>query len=267
MTEEKTAIDEMKDLILGDEFEKALVTAADIKNNGISLCKERNKNNYSHFYEIMLGSRVDVQEAMSHKGKGKTDKDKEMIKEFKKNTSQMYNQVCDLITPEEDLEEGELTKIQKIVQKVSKVVKMMKYIGNTSLEDEFAKEGITLGFKTMEDENDMFTQSHIKKEITDIFENGKTIKVDINRNNEEIKTNIYENSVPIDLQYDKNNNPTGIKPTDFCKLVELKAKMLKAQDDEAKEKVKDTAEDIAGKNIFQNARNDILNKKLCEITE
>jgi len=264
-TTETNPQEQKKELILGDEFEKALVSAAEVKNTNISLCKERNKTNYGDFYELMLASRRDVQEALEKKGKAKTPDVKELIKNFKKDVSQEYKQICDLITPEE-LEEGMPTKVQKMVQKISKVVKMMAYIGHTEIEDEFKKEGITLSYKPLEEENDMFCADHIKKNISSVFKTGKSIREDINKNNEEIRTNIYESSVPVDLQYDKQCNPTGIKSSDFCKLVDLKAKIMKAQDEESKDKAKESAESIAEEYVFQNARNEILNKKLVEIS-
>lgn len=251
------------DLILSDEFEKALVSAAEIKNNNISTCKSRNKNNYVQFYDLMLASRQDIQSILDMKKRNRSDDDNNKVKAFKKEVSQTYKQVCDLLVPE-DLEEGELSKIQKMVQKITTVLKMLDYLGDNRIEDEFKKSGIALKYKKLSEE-EVFSQSHIKENIECIFNNGKSIKEDIDRNNEEIKTNIYENSVPVDLQFDKSMNPTGIKSSDFCKLVDLKAKLLQAQDDEAKEKVSEKASDMARDYLMQNRRNEILNQKLNEL--
>lgn len=251
------------ELIMGDDFENALITAAEIKNNDISLCKSRNKDNYSQFYDLMLASRPDIQSIIETAKNRRSDDDNSKLKEFKKNVSSVYKQVCDLLVPEE-LEEGELSKIQKMVQKISVVLKMLDYLGDNRIEEEFKKDGISLSYTHLSDE-DVFSQDHIKERIDSIFDNGKTIKMDIEKNNDEIKTKIYENSVPIELQYDKSMNPTGIKPSDFCKLVELKAKLIQAQDnDEEKEKISDKANTMAGDYLFQNKRNEIMNQKLNE---
>lgn len=250
-------------LILSDEFEKALISAAEIKNNNISMCKTRNKDNYIQFYELMLASRRDIQSILDMRKKNRTDDDNNKVKAFKKEVSTTYKQVCDLLIPEE-LEDGEPSKIQKMVQKITSVLKMLDYLGDNRIEEEFKKSGIELKYKKLSEE-EVFSQSHIKENIECIFNNGKNIKEDINKNNEEIKTNIYENSVPSDLQFDKSMNPTGIKSSDFCKLVDLKAKLLQAQDDDAKEKISEKASDMAGDYLMQNRRNELLNQKLNEL--
>jgi hypothetical protein len=250
-------------LILSDEFEKALVSAAEIKNNNISMCKTRNKDNYIQFYELMLASRRDIQSILDMRKKNRTDDDNNKVKVFKKEVSATYKQVCDLLIPEE-LEDGEPSKIQKMVQKITSVLKMLDYLGDNRIEEEFKKSGIELKYKKLSEE-EVFSQSHIKENVECIFNNGKNIKEDINKNNEEIKTNIYENSVPSDLQFDKSMNPTGIKSSDFCKLVDLKAKLLQAQDDDTKEKISEKASDMAGDYLMQNRRNELLNQKLNEL--
>lgn len=250
-------------LILGDEFEKALISAAEIKNNNISVCKSRNKNNFMQFYDLMLASRRDIQSILNMKKSNRSDEDNKKIKEFKKEISTTYKQVCDLLVPEK-LEEGEQSKIQKMVQKITTVLKMLEYLGDTRIEEEFKKHGVELKYKKLSEE-EVFSQEHIKENVDCIFTNGKSIREDIDKNNEEIKTNIYENSVPTDLQFDKSMNPTGIKSSDFCKLVDIKAKLLQAKDDDTKEKISEKASDMAGDYLMQNRRNEILNQKLNEI--
>lgn len=261
--ENKSQLDIKKELISGEDFENALVSAADVKNQQLSLCKSRNKNNYMQFYDLMLASTPDIQHLLETKKRNRSDDDNNKIKNFKKGVSQTYKQVCDLLVPEE-LEEGEESKIQKMVKKVTTVLKMLEYLGNMEIEKEFEKSGIKLSYKKLSEE-DVFSQDHIKEQVVAIFENGKTIKEDINRNNDEIKTNIYENFVPPDLQYDKSMNPTGIKASDFCKLVDLKSKMMLVKDDEdKKEKLEDQLSDLASDYTFQNAKNEIIRTKLME---
>jgi hypothetical protein len=259
-----TNTNEKTELIMSDDFEKALISAAEVKNNNISLCKNRNKQNYAQFYELMLASRTDIQSILDTKKSHRSDDDNNKVKEFKKGVSSSYKQVCDLLVPEE-LEDGELSKIQKMVQKITTVIKFLDYLGDNRIDEEFKKSGISLSYEHMID-TEVFGKDYIKEQMETIFDSGKNIKMDIDKHNEDIKTNIYETSVPIDLQYDKSANPTGIKSSDFCKLVDLKAQMLQAQNnDEAKEKIMDKANTMAGDYLFQNKRNEILNQKLTEI--
>ena len=267
MTENtKTPLQVNTELIKSDAFENALTEAANVKKETLTSCKDRNKNNYSHFHDVMLMSRKDIQSILDMKKRNRSDEDNAKVKQFKKETSFVYKTICDLIIPEEDLEEGDENKIQKMCKKVASVIKMMNYIGHNEIEDEFKKYGIEFKYQKL-DENDCFSNDNIKKDIEMIFDLGKGIKEDINKNNESIKTEIYESAVPIDLQYDKQSNPTGIKNTDFCKLVDLKTKMIMAgEDEDKKEKISDQANTIAGDLEFSNVRNKILQAKLVEIS-
>lgn len=252
-------------LIKSDEFEKALVSAAEVKNERLELCKSRNKNNYAQFYDLVLATRQDIQMILDKKRKNRTDADVNVIKQFKKETSALYKMTCDFLVPEQ-LEEGEPSKVEKLVKKVAAIVRMLDYLGHNEIDNEFKKYGIELNYKKM-DEEDAFSQSNVKSAVKSIFTNGVNIKDDINKGNEEIKTGIYESSVPVDLQFDKSTNPTGIKAADFCKLVDLKAKYLRAQDESAKGKVEEIATNMAEDYVFQNKRNDIINQKLIEMTD
>jgi hypothetical protein len=262
----KSIVDVKKELIESEEFETALNTAAEIKNEKISLCKSRNKSNYAQFYELMLASNREIQEILDTKKKNRSDSDNAKVKAFKKDVSQMYRQVTDLLVPE-DLEDGVESKIQKMVKKITTVLKMLEYLGNTEIEKEFAKGGIRLEYTKLSEE-EMFAQEHIRENFVAIFENGKTIREDMNRNTEEIKTNIYENSVPVDLQFDKSMNPTGLKASDFCKLVDLKSKLILAENDEEKKgKLEEQLTNLASDYTFQNAKNEIMRSKVMSLDE
>lgn len=254
------------DLIKGDEFEKALIDAANIKKENVTSVKTRNRMNYSRYYDIVLMSRRDIQNILDKKKKDRTDQENEKVREFKKETSQTYRQICQLIAPEPNLEEGELTKVQKIVQKIAPIVKMMEYIGHFEIENEFKKYGITFDYLKLEDSENIFENEQIENDIREIFETGKSLREETDKNNEAIKTTIFETAVPIDLQFEKSTNPMGIKSSDFCKLVDLKAKLLMAPDDEAKDKVGEKANDLAGECEFTVERNKILQCKLMDLS-
>ena len=249
------------DLIKCDEFEKALTDAANLKKENLTSVKTRNKDNYSRFYDLMVMSRTDIQSILDMKKKDRTEAELEKLKLFKKETSQMYRQICTLLAPEE-LEDGELTKVQKIVQKIAPIVKMMDYIGHGEIEKEFSKYGITFDYLHLSDSETIFENEDVEKDIKEIFERGTNLKTENDKNNEEIKTTIFENSVPAELQFEKSSNPTGIRSSDFCKLVDIRTKLMMASTDEAMEKVKEKANDMAGQFEFDNARNRLMQTKM-----
>ena len=251
-------------LIRGDEFEKALLDAANVKKENLTSVKSRNKDNYSRFYEIVLATRRDIQSILDKKKKDRTDDETNKVKEFKKETSQSYRQICTLLAPEM-LEDGQLTKIQKLCQKIAPIVKLMEYIGNYEIENEFKKYGITFDYVKLSDSETAFENENIENDVKEIFERGKSLKEETEKNNEEIKTVIFESSVPQELQFNKSTNPSGIKSSDFCKLVDLKTKQLMARSEEAQEKVGEQINDMAGQVEFDNMRNKLIQSKLMDL--
>lgn len=257
-TENKT------ELIKSEAFENALVSAANLKMENLTSVKTRNKDNYSRFYDIMVMSRKDIQSILDRRKKDRTDDDNNKLKAFKKETSQSYRQICQLIAPEQ-LEEGEQTKIEKLVQKIAPIVKMMNYIGHSEIDKEFEKYGIKLDYTQLIDSETLFENENIENDIKSIFETGKNLRVESDNNNEAIKGTIFETSVPLELQFDKASNPTGIKSSDFCKLVDIQTKLLMANTESEREKVDEKANDLAGEIEFTNARNKLMQSKLMDL--
>lgn len=251
-------------LIKGDEFEKALVDAANVKKENLTSVKTRNKDNYTRFYELVVTTRRDIQNIMDKRKKDRTDVENDVLKEFKKETSLVYRQICQLIAPEV-LEDGEQSRVQKLVSKIAPIVKMMEYIGHHEIEDEFKKYGIAFDYEKLSDSETAYENEQVEADIKDIFERGKSLREETEKNNEAIKTTIFEMSVPAELQFDKSTNPTGIKSSDFCKLVDLKTKLLMAQSDEQKEKADEQINDLAGQVEFDNMRNKLIQSKLIDL--
>lgn len=251
-------------LIKGDEFEKALVDAANVKKENLTSVKTRNKDNYTRFYELVVTTRRDIQNIMDKRKKDRTDVENDALKEFKKETSLVYRQICQLIAPEV-LEDGEQSRVQKLVSKIAPIVKMMEYIGHHEIEDEFKKYGIAFDYEKLSDSETAYENEQVEADIKDIFERGKSLREETEKNNEAIKTTIFEMSVPTELQFDKSTNPTGIKSSDFCKLVDLKTKLLMAQSDEQKEKADEQINDLAGQVEFDNMRNKLIQSKLIDL--
>jgi len=255
-------ISSKKDLILSDDFEKAVESASGIRKSLLTSVKTRNRNNFDRFYDIMVTGNRHIQDILDKRAKDRTDTEKQELKDFKSGLKKSYKLVVDILSQGNDMEEGEQTIVQKMVEKTSSVIFLLKYLGNDELANEFGKKGITIGFDTLEEQNEVFENENIKKNIEEVFETGKKLKDEVDSGKQAITETIYSNSVPEELQYDKSSNPCGIKPTDFARLVEVKTKLIMAFDEEAKDKVKDQANLLAEDKEFEIARNRIIQSKL-----
>ena len=103
----------------------------------------------------------------------------------------------------------------------------------------------------------------MRDNIVDIFKTGQKIKSDLTRASEDIKDRIYAQKVPLELQFEKSENPIGITPSDWSKLVDIRAKLLAAANDKDKaSKAEDQASDLAGDKQFEIERAKLVQKKL-----
>lgn len=258
----KTLVDVKTDLICSEDFDKLLDQAVSIKKEIQTSCKDRDRQNYSRFYELMLLSRNDISDILDKRNKDRTDDEKKRLKEFKKQMSKTYKTVCDLLVPE-DLEEGEESKVSKMVSKIGLVVKLMDFLGNHVLEEEFKKYGIELKFEKL-NQNPVFQNENVERDVKDTMECGKSLKKEVDDNKNSILDSIYPN-INTDLIYDKDTNPVGIKTGDFNKLVDLKLKVVMAKDEDQKGKVEEQVENIASDKTFENARNEVMQRKLQDL--
>lgn len=260
MADQKTVTRD--DLMLGDDLENAITSAAEIKKNVMTQCKDQDKTTYDRFYETVLMTRPDVIQVMDKKRKNRDDADVKLMKNFKKETSRSYKMVCDYLQPEE-LEDGQLTKFEKLADKVACAVQFLQYIGNTAMDDAFKARGITLEYKKLDEIHENYSAQGVKDNISDIFKTGVSIKTNVKRAADDIKEKIYATKVPVELQFDKESNPLGITPSDWNKLVDLRAKLLIAKNDKDEQaKVEDKASDMAGEKQFEMERARLLQKKL-----
>ena len=132
-----------EELIKGEDMEKALVEAAEIKRTILTTYKEQDKTNYEQFYSTCLHADREISDILDKKKKNRTEAEEEQVKAFKKRVARSYKMVCDLLTPEE-LDDGKPSKFEKIVDKVALVLDYLRYIGANELENEFNRRGITL---------------------------------------------------------------------------------------------------------------------------
>ena len=125
-----------KELMGSEEFNNALLEGVEYKKNILTSYKSQNKTNFERFEDVMHSVDTDVQHIEDKKKKNRTEDDQKKLKDFKKYVSSIYKQTQDMWVVEK-LEEGQKSKVQKIVEKVVPVIYMLKYIGNDALEKEF----------------------------------------------------------------------------------------------------------------------------------
>lgn len=255
-------LQEQKELLKSPEFEQALIEGAECKKTIVTTYKEQNKANYERFYDVMLDANEEIQRILDKKKKNRTEDDEKKLKDFKKSVGQMYKQAQDLMIKEK-LEEGKPTRTQKILDKIVPVIHILKYIGNQDFFDELDKRGITInaGAK-LEDRYKKLDSDEKRAVMRDIFNNAKNVKQKMVDDADKISNEIYQGKVPIDLQYDKDMNHTGMKQSDFVKLVDMKMKLIMANSDEAKEKVEEDIDNLACEKQFEVARAELVRDSL-----
>jgi len=274
MNESSDTLVKYKELICSDEFENALNEGV-IKHNEITgSLKSRNKDNFDLFYDIMLRSRGDIQSILDKKRKFRTPSEEEEIKKFNNKTKQQYKFVKDMIfINEEDRNDSDGVsnhlpkKLVQVIEKIDAVVALLKYIGHTEFEDELNKRGITLKYDTLEKVSEVFQNDMIREDVVNVFNSSCSIQKEIDDKKLEISEVIFENSVVPELRYDKDLNPSGIKQSDFGKLVTIKAKIEKAKTEESKTKAEETANNMSAEKTFDITRSEILRAKYMEMSE
>jgi len=253
-----------KELIDSQEFENALVEGAECKKDMVTSYKQQNKTNFNSFYEVMLESNEEIQRILDTKKKNRTDSDKQLVEDFKKNVKSMYSQV-QALTVDERLEEGKKTKIEKIVDKIVPVLSILRYVGNTKLDKELAKHGVSISVSKLEDTMPALNDDNKRKALTGILNSATSIRQKVIDDNNYINEDLFAKKVPVDLQYDKGNNNVGLKTGDWRKLVDAKAKLIMANTAEAKEKAEEKIEHIASEKQFEIARAELVRDKLAKI--
>ena len=255
-----------KDLILSDDFEKALDKATDVRKSILTSVKSRSRDNFDRFYEIMLSGNRRIQEILDKKAKNRTDSEKQEVKEFKSNLKRSYKTVVEVLADSGANDDGQPSVAQKIIDKIASSIFLLKYLGNHDIQNELQKRGISISFASLEEQSEVFENENIRNGIEEIFENGKRLKDEVDSGKQEISETIYSSDIPEDLQYDKSVNPCGLKPTDFVRLVDMKTKLVMAREEEEKANMREKANGMAEEKEFEIARNRLVQAKLEEFT-
>jgi len=273
MTDNTSIPDARKELICSEAFEDALTQGSEKAIEIDGTHKQKNRDNYSLFYDIMLRATPHIEEICNKRKKDRTASEVEELKNFKKSVSAKYKMVKEMIfIPEDEKldENGVSVKLPKkamaLVDRLSAVVQLLRYIGHGELEAELARRGITLSYAKLEDVSDAYGVDAIHRDIVSVFDTSCSIQKDIDDANREITEGIFTSAVPQELQYDKDTNPTGLKNSDFKKLVALKVKLIKSITEEAAEKTEDAINNSAYEKTNEIARNELIREKLMTMS-
>lgn len=265
---------EHQKLIRSEEFDQALLKGSDIKSEISGTMKQRSKNNYERFYEVMLLCNPEIQSICDKRKKDRTDEESNRLKKFIKETKTQYKLARDMMFLSEDdkLNDDGTTntvpkKLMQLVDKISLVHALLKYVGYDVLDKELLKRGIMVASESFENKSEAFENEQIKNDITETLTESCKIQGDIESAERSIREDVFPNMVPVDLQFDKNTNPGGIRDSDFKKLVEVKFKLVKSEqaDVEAQEKASEKAFDEAEKKTFEIQRNKTMRAGLIAL--
>lgn len=252
-------------LITGQDMDKALREAAEIKKTILTTYKDRDKNNFEQFYETALRANKEICDILDKKKKNRTDEENERLKAFKKDTTRAYKLVCEYITPEE-VEDGKPTKLQKLVDRIALALDYLRYIGASDLDKEFDRRGITLATGTrLEDKSEVWADDRVRQNIVNVFAAGKAIREQVRNDTKEFAEGIFETAVPAELVYEKNSNPVGLKKSDWSKLVDAQTKLMMAQPGEQLEKAEAQINDLAADKQFDQERARLMQVKLTSL--
>lgn len=256
-----------KQLISSNEFDSALKSGSDIKSEIAGTMKQRVKNNYDRFYDMMLLGHTDIQEICNKRKKNRTPEEIERLKKFVKDmkaTYRLYKELTYVGEDEKVNDDGTTNTVPKklsaLVDKIALIVPILKYVDNHMLLNELSKRDIVISSTPLEDRYEAFQNEQLRSDIKDTLEESCGLQKDIEIAQRNIVDDIYPNMVPTELQYDKNSNPAGIKESDFKKMVDLKFKLLKSEkeDEESKDKSKGKVLEEAEKRTYDITRNETV---------
>lgn len=252
-----------EELIKGEDMEKALAEAAEIKKTILTTYKERDKSNFDQFYETCLHASAEITEILGKRKKDQSDEEKQRVKDFRRNASRSYKMVCELLVPDEDEEAP--TKFDKLADRVALVFEYLRYIGAHGLEEAFQRRGIEIVSTRLEDRSDVWADERVKENVKNIFADGLKVRESVAADTQVITEEILLRAVPQELVYEKDSNPVGLKKGDWSRLVDFKTKLLMAKEAEQKEKIEDQASDLAAEKQFDQERARLMQVKLTAL--
>lgn len=215
----------LESAVSSEEFTNLINEAAPLKVKIRTDLTSTMRTNCNDFLQEVAKSSPKISAIMNKKRKEQTDEEKEELKKWTKIQKKKFKTVTKTLAPKPGTD-----PLKAIVEKLTEITQYAKYIGNSELETRLANLGIKLEVTDLEKENPYFADNDVREIIKDIFSQAKDTQDSINKNNEQIKTKIYE-ELDETIRFSKDN-PSGIKASQFSKLVNTKATSMIVTDDQ-----------------------------------
>ena len=178
------------------------------------------KENQKEFHHILADANYrNMQELLKNK-KGNDDVKAELRK-MRGEINRTFVKVRRIVHPNEKKNGEPGDRVQSLVDNVVQIAQMLKYIGNTSLEDKLAASGITINVKPLESQYVGFDSDDIRARMKQLWTDVDNTQGEICRNANAIKIDAFE-SIDSSIRHSKDNKK-GLRPAEFQKLVRNKA--------------------------------------------
>lgn len=218
-------MENLKDQALKSEKLTELINeAAPLKVRVKKDLAEKMQINCNDFLSEVAKSDSQIQKIWQKKRKERTEAESETLGKWIKTQRKKFKTITKMLSPKPNTD-----PLKGLVDKITEIVQFARYIESTDLENRLAKFGISIDVTNLEDQYPYFKDADVKTVVKDIFSQSKETQDDINSTNEEIKSRIFE-ELDDNLKYSPSN-PSGLKSSQFTKLVNTKAvSIMKSKD-------------------------------------
>lgn len=242
-------VDMLKDLVHSDEFKKAVDTCTDKHLEIMTSIKPEIKECREDFAD----SAVSVFKDLGLK--------KKELKQKAREFSSVFNKVLPYYDEDLKNDAGE-TKLSKIASQVAFLLKWFDFLGDDRLKEHLAFNGINIDSSNIAKLTATYAgidaSAKTMKQCLDdaVMKNGKIREI-----SKALSEELYCDNVPAALQFDKDVNPIGLKPSAFNKICKVNA-MKKTQ---KKEKTEKMLASLAEKSVFNEASEQLMQETLSDL--
>ena len=196
-----------------DILDKATAEKISVENKA----KDNLEDLECQFIDAVLPANKKIQGIMANIKSASGD-EKGLVKKWTKEQRRKFRSVTKLLSSGSSGRDP----IQGMVDKIADVATLLKYLGDTRLEEAFAKAGMKLEVTPLEEAEPYFADNEdAKTTIADIFTQAKESTEEVAKVNEKIDTEYFEETDTA-LKYDKDTNASGIKKSDFRTLMKIR---------------------------------------------
>ncbi len=171
-------------------------------------------------------------------------KDKEHYVETKIQQEKIFRKIKDYMYYEGKASKNpkdEVNKLEKLLDEIQIAVQYLRYINHTeNLDKLLAERSMTISCRNLQDTEEVLSDPEVQSNISAIFNSANSVHSQICSESNSIKMDIFEELDDF-LKYDAKTNKSGLKSSEFDKLVSLEA--IKQKSEELAEKKLDSIED------------------------